>query len=400
MATVALEKSGGLKGADHRLVAVFLLIAVVYFAIHLLLYYGKLDFAAKDLGQSNLSDFFVFYSGSRFLLDGGGLAGLYDIAGFKSFQEGLGAPAVGLHPFNYPPSYALFIYPLGYLSYPMALVVWQIVTVLFFALSLRLAGLKPLEVLAAVVAPVSVLNLSGGQNGFLTSALMIAGLAFLGRQSLISGIAFGLLTIKPHLGLLIPVICLARRAWLVIVVAAISVLALVGVSVAVFGLAAWPDFFDFLNQFRTLMAQQSGNSFLHFGAAPLMALQILGLPSVLAYSLQGLLTCFVLAAVYRAYRADLPDNLLLSLVLVGVSLAAPLIFFYDLPFLAVAVILFVRIGLEQGFQTMERPVLVFAWLLPFIGGNLNDLGLPLVPLVNLVLFVLILRRLKQAARAS
>ena len=310
--------------------------SAVFFVRHGVNFYAAMDFATRDLGHSDIPDFFVFYSSARYLWEGGAIAGLYDFSVLKAFQVTLGAGEAGLHPFNYPPTYLFLIWPLGGLSYLVALIVWQVLTVAVFAAALHVAGLRPLEILAATVAPATVLNFSAGQNGCLTSALLIAGLALLARRQITSGVLFGLLTLKPHLGLLVPVVCLAQSRWLAIATAACPAFALIGASILVFGPASWSAYLDFLVEFQVQVQAQISSEFLKYSATVLMAEQILGLPKALAYGVQIAISLGVGAVVFLAYRRTLDETLRLILVLVGVSLVTPFGFLYDLPFMAVA----------------------------------------------------------------
>src|SRR5271155_2432699 len=82
-------------------------------------------------------------------------------------------------------------------------------------------------------------NISVGQNGFLTAALIGGSLVFLERRPLLAGICLGLLTYKPQFGLLFPVILIADRRWLTIAVAALVAIALAALSWLAFGSASW-----------------------------------------------------------------------------------------------------------------------------------------------------------------
>ena len=373
------------------------LLSAVYFVIHASMFYGGLDFSTRDLGDSDLADFFVFYSSARLLWEGGAPWELYDGAVLKAFQMSLGAAPEGLHPYNYPPTYLFLIWPLGGLSYAVALIVWQVATLAVFALALRAAGLRPIEVLAALVAPVTILNFSGGQNGSLTSALLIAGLALLARRQIAAGGLFGLLTVKPHLGLLVPVVCLAEQRWRAIAAAAAATAALIAASALAFGVDSWLAYMDFLVGFQAQVQDQSSGKFLDYSATVLIAGQILGLPKALAFGLQIAVTLGVVLAIWHAYRQPVDADLRLALVLVGVSLATPFGFLYDLPFMAVAVILVARRGLRAGFLPYETIVLATVWLLPFFGSLASAQGVPIVPWIHMIFFGFILARLRRAA---
>ena len=70
-----------------------------------------------------------------------------------------------------------------------------------------------------------------GQNGFFTAALLIAGLVNLDRRPVLSGVLFGILTIKPQLGLLLPLMLVVSGRWRTIVSAATTTAALVAATV-------------------------------------------------------------------------------------------------------------------------------------------------------------------------
>ena len=72
------------------------------------------------------------------------------------------------------------------------------------------------------VAPGVAVNVFFGQNGFLTAALLIGGLVNLDRRPILSGILFGMLTIKPQFGLLLPVLLLITGRWRVIAAAVVD----------------------------------------------------------------------------------------------------------------------------------------------------------------------------------
>ncbi len=59
---------------------------------------------------------------------------------------------------------------------------------------------------------------------------------------MLAGLFFGLLTMKPQLGLLIPVALVLRAEWRCIASAAVTAAALFDVSSAVFGISAWSDY--------------------------------------------------------------------------------------------------------------------------------------------------------------
>lgn len=360
-------------------------------------FYATVDFTSRDLGKSNIPDFFVFYSAARFLWEGGSIFDIYDFSALKAFQVSLGAVEHGLHPFNYPPTYLFLIWPLGVLPYPIALIAWQVFNITVLAAALRVAGLRPVEILAATVAPATVLNFAAGQNGCITSALLISGLVLLARpqREREAGCLFGLLTIKPHLGLLVPIVCLARRRWQAIVSAAGVTGALVGISILVFGKPSWGAYLDFLTKFQAQIQAQVSSDFLKYSATVLMAEQFLGIPKAFAYAIQIAISATVGAIVYLAHRWPVNETQRLIVVLVGVSLVTPFGFLYDLPFLAVATVLMTREGLRAGFLPLEAFWLAATWLIPFLSVFTMERGVPVAPWLHLILFSYVVARILQ-----
>src|SRR5690606_37646255 len=100
--------------------------------------------------------------------------------------------------------------------------------------------------LLALGAPALVANVLVGQNGFLTAALIGFALVFLQRRPVLAGICLGLLTYKPHFGILFPVALIAAGNWRAFFTAGVTAFALAAASVAVYGFAPWLAFLRWL----------------------------------------------------------------------------------------------------------------------------------------------------------
>src|SRR6516165_80689 len=79
------------------------------------------------------------------------------------------------------------------------------------------------ELLLLILAPAVIVNIWCGQTGFFVAALLIGGLISLDRRPILAGVLFGLLCIKPQLGLLIPLMLALTGRWRVIVAAAATI---------------------------------------------------------------------------------------------------------------------------------------------------------------------------------
>ena len=384
------------RNPAKRLARMLVAALTLYLTVHVGLLYAKLDFTSSGLGDSEASDFFVYYSAARMFAETGDAAALYDIQAVKAFQLGLGADPEGKAPFNYPPSYIFVIWPLAALPHAAALICWQLIGLGLFAWSLRVAGLRRAEILAGLVAPASALNFSAGQNGFLTSALLIAGMTLLARKERTAGLLFGLLTLKPHLGLLIPVAALAGRRWRAIAATLLTTAGLTALSMAFFGIGPWLTYPSFLGWFISEVGAHVDGTFLNPSASVFQAAQLAGLPTAAGCAIQAVVALAVGVAVYRAYRRPAAPDLQLALLLVGTSLAMPYGYVYDLPFVAAGIILAARPGLRDGFQPYEGLCLLAAFLLPFAANKFNGADMPLLPVAHLAVFGWILLRLSKS----
>ena len=93
--------------------------------------------------------------------------------------------------------------------------------------------------LALLASPASLLCGVTGETAYFTSALLLFGFAALPTRPLLAGLAFGLLTLKPQLGVLIPFFLLARGDWRAILAASATALGLVALSCLAFPPSLW-----------------------------------------------------------------------------------------------------------------------------------------------------------------
>src|SRR5256714_5116029 len=144
---------------------------------------------------------------------GGHAAAAYDSRHFGEIQTEFVGPHAGQYPWPYPPIFFLPAAVVALLPYAWAFLAWQAATLAgCLAAGYRILrdGLTPLAILAA---PLSLLNAYVGQNGFLTAALIGAGLSFLERWPVIAGICFGCLFYKSQFLLLFPLLFAIAGHW-------------------------------------------------------------------------------------------------------------------------------------------------------------------------------------------
>ena len=344
-------------------------------------------------------DFFGTWSFAKFIASHPP-AGLYVTETLVGFQRELAPGFRTFFPYAYPPSYLLLITPLGWMPFALAAVCWIGLTfAAFLAVVLRLLDLRGgTAVWAAAVLllmPTTMLGVVYGQSGFLTAALLIGGMLWVPTRPFLAGLVLGLLTVKPQLGVLVPVALLAAGAWRAIGGAIAGAAALVLISMAVHGGGIWLDWIDSLGSHAAAVAAM-GDRFHAIMATPLAGFLLVGAPRPLAMALHVLCALFAIALVWKGFRRGVTP-LATAALLVGTFLVTPYGFTYDTPMVTAAVFLLCVTRYRAGERPLpgELAILVFALAAPcFV---LADAHVPMVPASLLLLCWLISRRLRLSA---
>jgi hypothetical protein len=96
-------------------------------------------------------------------------------------------------------------------------------------------------------------NVLIGQNGLLTTSILVGGLNLVSNRPWLAGGILGLMVIKPQLAILLPFALSAGREWRAFGGAAISSLALLGAALLLFGPSAYEGFFGMLPNYARYM---------------------------------------------------------------------------------------------------------------------------------------------------
>ena len=329
-------------------------------------------------------DFMAFWAASDLALDGRA-ADLADPTTFESHYESKIGPVTldptfdttHTYPWYYPPISLLVVAPLALLPYLWSYGLWIAATLAAYLLSAARRGRALVELPVLLLAPSTLFNFLLGQNGFLSAALLVGGLRLVESRPWLAGVLLGLLSYKPHLGLLVPVALVAGRFWRAFAAASATVLAMLVASLALFGLESWTLFFDTSLGLQAHLLNERGGPALDLAVAPLMSARIAGLDGVarnLPYALLAAFAAWGVFATYRNPRAD--GELRIAVLLAGVLLASPYGHSYDLPLVSVAVLWCFQHSLRNGFRTGELILLGLVWLLPYLVLLLNAQGVP------------------------
>src|SRR5262249_10333647 len=128
-----------------------------------------------------------------------------------------------LHIWSYPPHLLLFTWPLGLMPYVSAYVLYVVLGWILYVAVVADGERRWDHIAVIMLAPAVTVNIWAGQNGFLTAALLIGGLTQLDRRPLFAGVLFGILSIKPQLGILLPVMLALTGRWRIIGAAAATI---------------------------------------------------------------------------------------------------------------------------------------------------------------------------------
>ena len=329
-------------------------------------------------------DFTNIWTAARLVLSGD-ISALFDLEAYRAEQIRLFGADFPMHNWSYPPHLLLLVWPLGGLPYGVALTVWLAGTLAFYLAAAQCwlgPGERLLGLLLLALAPASVLNVAVGQTGFLTGALLLQGLWWLDRRPLAAGLCFALLTVKPQLGLLIPIVVLAGGYWRVFFSALVGTLALAVLSLLVFGAESWVAYLTETAARQRWILENGEGIFTLMMPSAFMSARLAGLEAPLGYALQALVTLGVGAGVFALWRRRERRMRACAAVMLGAVLASPYAFNYDMTVTSAAVLLVVlRLSVDSDTARLGRALMFAVWLLPMLVVFLNNAGVALAPLI-------------------
>ena len=148
----------------------------------------------------------------------------------------------GYFGWHYPPTFLFVAAALSLLPYAAAYALWAFATFPAYLVAIRAIIGDRVGYLLAAAFPAVLPNFIVGQNGFLTAGLIGGALFLLEGNPVAAGILLGLLTYKPHLGLLFPIALAAGGYWRAFFTAAAVALLMAAASWLAFGSEAWLAF--------------------------------------------------------------------------------------------------------------------------------------------------------------
>src|SRR5665213_2969061 len=335
-------------------------------------------------GHPLAADFLSFWS-AGLLAQGGHAAQAYDWSIMHALQGRLMHHAAsGFLGWAYPPLFFAVAMFLALLPFGIAFLGWVGASLALYTASIAHIARDRRAALLALAAPASLACIVAGQNGFLTAALMAGVLLQLEARPILAGLLLGLLTYKPHFGLLFPVALLFGGYGRVFVSAAIATLAILFVS--------WLAAPDSLAAFAQHLGGMS-NDFLSQGHAGFYKLQSLygllrmsGVPDVASFAAQGVLLVTMAGFIAWLWRNEKDSSLRCTGLCAATLLATPYLFLYDFPVLSVAIAFLWR---ARPFDRTETILLLLSQLA--IAGFVI-VSIPTGFIAALLTFLVVVRR--------
>lgn len=313
------------------------------------------------------------------------------------------AHGVGFAPFMYPPTFIPLIAPLAYFPYWLSWFLWLGVTAVPYLAAMRRLLPSPWGWPVALAAPPAFYNVVYGQTGFISGGLIALGLILLRRNPVWAGIFIGLASVKPHLGILLPLAFIAGGQWRAFAAAALTVIITMVVSVLAYGDDPW---FAFIGTFLFHMDGFAHGAYNYKPMTTVLAtLSMAGAPSGVAWASQYATSAMMAALVAWVWwrGRNRPDLLGLqgAVLCLATPLALPMAYLYDLVLLVPAAAMAWRAMAEQGAPAWEQATLVagIAALLLVIPVSLS-FGVQIGAVLIAGLLVLVVRRYHLALKTA
>jgi arabinofuranan 3-O-arabinosyltransferase len=377
-----------------RLRAYGLALASLYAALLIYLFVCRV-WLIDSRGMPIYTDFTCAWVAGLLALHGH-IASIYDPAEFVKIQATLAVAKVPIYSsWPYPPIFFLIIAPFGFLPYLAAFLSWNILTLVGCVTVSYLIVRRSAAIALVLASPFTFWNFLAGQNGLLTASLFGAALLLLERKPVLAGVFVGVLTYKPHLGILIPVALAASRQWRVFWSACATAAFLTCVSLVAFGAGSWQAFPQGFAVHSTglLLSEHVGDPRAYWGMLQTVygLIRYLNGSPALAWVCQGAMTAGIVSVVWLVWRSRVRYPLKAATLSTAALIATPYAFAYDMAVIAIPLAFLasdqVKVGLFRGEQAIILALFAASLYIIVTFGKV-----PIGPVIMLTLLCLILRR--------
>ena len=337
-------------------------------------------------GYPRCIDFGFFWLSGK-LAVAGDTSRIFDFPAWSAIQASFFNPGScpNFNRFFYPPTLLFLTYPLGLMPYVVALGAWIVASFgLYQAAVYAIIPRRAALIVAATPVFVMLSNVLMGHNGFFSAALIGLALLFTERRPMLSGIFLGMLTYKPHFGLLFPIGLLASRNWRAIGSAVLLTAVLAILAWMAFGYEGWAEFINAFTERGSDLGPAQG---VHPRLQSIFGIFYwTGVSLWVAWSAQLAVSVLTALGIWMLWANPISFNLKAAALCAGILLASPYALFYDLSILCIAAAFFIKEGMSRGFLPGERTLMVIFWAV------LLSFRLASGPVISAIFLFLIVRR--------
>ncbi len=298
-----------------------------------------------------------------------------------------------IHIWSYPPHFLLFTWPLALLPYMAAYAIYSVLGLIVYLAVVSDGDRRADHLLLLALAPATIVNIWCGQVGFFVAALLVGGLIQLDRRPILAGVLFGLLTIKPHLGLLLPLMLLLTGRWRTIAAATATIALLVAAASLAFGPKVW---IAYVNDAMPVQSHVFLRSFEHWMVhvpTAFMNARIAGLSVEAGIIAQVPLSLAAIAGVVWTFWRRRDPGLSNALLVTATFVVTPYVFNYDMVVFGFVAITLIN---RTDNAAWDYGLMLAVWAIPFLTVPLGMAGIPVSCLPAAALGARLLWRIAKA----
>ena len=364
-AQISLQATTGECRTDAAVDPIYLAFeigAAVFFLVVEAVYLATAEFPFDGLKSLVGRDYVNTWMGARAALHGHpGL--FFDLHRYNDILRQTFAAAVPEHNWSYPPHILLLIWPFGFFPYLTSYAIWAAIGFCLYLLIGSRGQFDMRRLLFLAASPVAFVNIINGQNGFFTAAMLVPAIWYWDRRPALSGVLFGVLTVKPQLILLIPIVLVLTKRWRCLAFACGTAVAMAGLTAIMFGPSIWTGYFEQAMAVQNAVMLHGTGVMLTAMPTPFMTARMLGLPLQIDWILQGIVSALSLAAVIWTFWRRRDPMLSAALLLTASLVFTPYAFNYDM---AALTILLAQLRERTDNTRTDTKFILAIWVLPVV----------------------------------
>jgi hypothetical protein len=353
----------------------------------LVLMYGSHTWILDARGKPVVTDFLEVWVAGKATLAGQAAAAYNPKLHYAAEATAAGHAFHGHLWWHYPPQVLFLAAALALLPYLAAFLLWVGSTGAAYAAAVWAIAKSRAAPFIALGAPAAFLNAVCGQNGYLSAAIIGAALLNIEARPILGGVFLGILSYKPQLGILFPIVLVAAGRWRALFAAASVTLLSLAAPAIIIGGDTIRAFLHYLPLTGETMLVDNATGWSKLQSIYALA-RFLGLGNCAAWTFQSAAVLLCVAALVWLWRREGSYALKAAALAVAPLLATPYIYMYDFPIMAVPLAFLFR---ERGFDTVELVGIGLANALA-LGYAFGVWVAPVGPLAALLVSALVIRR--------